>query len=170
MPNWCDNSIDITGPFDKISGLWNKIQEKKKTDENYGLLEAMVPIGEWDYGSAVNAWGTKWEVSTDDLELIDNEDGTAQISGFFQSAWGPPITAYETFVEENEDCDIDATYFEPGMDFAGIFRDGEDIWYDGISEEIKEPRENWTDWFIELDEQYGFADWYEDEEYEEEME
>ena len=53
MPNWCSNDIVISGPEDKIKDLWEAAQFKE------GLLEAIAPIGEWDYDTAVAEWGTK---------------------------------------------------------------------------------------------------------------
>ena len=120
MPNWVNNSINIDGPKDIIEDLWNKSQEDK-------LLEAMVPIGEWDYGKCVDAWGTKWDVSTDGLEFTDNGDGTATIDGWFESAWAPPTGAMDTFMKENEGVSIVLRYEEPGMDYCGIWDNGDDV-------------------------------------------
>ena len=39
MPNWCNNSIDINGPTDKIKDLFEKAGQ-----EDSGLLQAMVPM------------------------------------------------------------------------------------------------------------------------------
>jgi hypothetical protein len=39
MPNWCNNTITITGPKDKITAIWDKANE-----EDGGLLSAMVPM------------------------------------------------------------------------------------------------------------------------------
>ena len=120
MPNYCSNGMTITGPIDTIKAVW----ERANTN-NSGLLEAMVPIGEWQYGTAVATWGTKWDINIDGLEYEDNGDGTSTIQGWADSAWAPPTTAYDTFLENNEDCSIYATYIEEGMDFAGIYEDGD---------------------------------------------
>ena len=42
---------------------------------------------------------------TEGLEFTDNKDGTAEITGWFDSAWAPPIGAYEKFCE-----DMDGVY------------------------------------------------------------
>ena len=120
MPNWCNNNISMTGPKDILEALW-----KKATENDNRLLEAMVPIGEWDYGNAVDTWGTKWDVSTDGLAFSDYGDGTAEISGFFDSAWAPPIEAMETFITQNEGVSITLFFEEPGMDFCGVWDNGE---------------------------------------------
>ena len=71
------------------------------------------------------------------LDLHDNGDGTSTISGWFDSAWAPPIDAYNSFLELNEDCSISALYEEGGMDFAGSYENGEDEFLDGISDHAR---------------------------------
>jgi hypothetical protein len=156
MPNWCNNTLSITGPKDKIADLWT---EAKKS----GLLNAMKPMPEaleettspapkpgqsnykgpqpkvdgfdnW-YDWRVANWGTKWEVDTEGLEL--SEDGT-EITGWFDSAWAPPIEAYNTFCENNEDCTLESFYEEGGMDFAGHYDNGDDDYIEGISDYARE--------------------------------
>jgi hypothetical protein len=165
MPNWCNNNITISGPADKIRQLWDTAQT---ADEGkFGLLEAMAPIGDWEYGTAVDTWGTKWDVNDEGLEIIEHGNGTAEITGWFDSAWAPPIGAYEKFIEANEDCEISASYYEMGMDFAG-FWNGEEEHLDDLHEEYKQPVDERSDLFNRLDEEWGLSEqfeiWDEDEE------
>jgi len=166
MPNWCNNNITISGPTETIKQLWEDAQTAGP-DGGFGLLEAMAPIGEWDYGNAVETWGTKWDISDEGLEFTDNGDGTASIQGWFDSAWAPPIGAYEKFCDDMDNCEISASYFEPGMDFAGF-------WH-GMEEHLDDLHEVWendpdNELFRRLDEEYNlseqFAEW--DEEFSEE--
>jgi hypothetical protein len=166
MPNWCNNNITISGPTETIKQLWEDAQTAGP-DGGFGLLEAMAPIGEWDYGTAVETWGTKWDISDEGLEFTDNGDGTASIQGWFDSAWAPPIGAYEKFCDDMDNCEISASYFEPGMDFAGF-------WH-GMEEHLDDLHEVWendpdNELFRRLDEEYNlseqFAEW--DEEFSEE--
>jgi len=169
MPNWCSNSITISGPTETIQQLW----EDAKTANNgeFGLLEAMAPIGEWDYGTAVETWGTKWDISDEGLEFVDNGDGTAEITGYFDSAWAPPIEAYNRFLDDMSNCSIDASYHEPGMDFAGFYVDGDDDYLENLHEEFKLPEDERSDLYNRLDEEYNLSEnydmWEEDEEMEE---
>jgi hypothetical protein len=141
MPNWCNNSITISGSTETIETLW---EEASKDDS--GLLQAMVPMPKdldgttspsdlpnW-YDWRVTNWGTKWDVDLEGLEFTNNHDGTSSITGWFDSAWAPPIEAYNTFLDDMDGCSIHATYEEGGMDFAGIYEDGEDQGMDDISE------------------------------------
>jgi len=172
MPNWCNNNITISGPTDKIKKLWEDAQTANRytvmEDDvevekvGFGLLEAMVPIGDWDYGTAVETWGTKWDINDEGLELIEVSEDIAEITGWFDSAWSPPIGAYERFIEKNEDCEISASYYEMGMDFAG-FWDGEDEYLENLHEEYEQPEDERSDLFNRLDEEWGlseqFAEW-----------
>jgi len=164
MPNWCSNSITIFGPTETIKQLWEDAQTAGP-DGKFGLLEAMAPIGEWDYGNAVDTWGTKWDISDEGLEFTDNGDGTAMIDGWFDSAWAPPIGAYEKFCDDMDNCEISASYYECGMDFAGF--------WNGMEEHLDDLHEVWkndpdNELFRRLDEEYNLVEQF--EEYEEEFE
>jgi len=180
MPNWCNNTISISGPTDTIKQLW---EDANQEGEAGGLLNAMVPMPEalrdtvkgtgeelqevwvdgcnnW-YDWCVKNWGTKWDVSTEGLEFTDNGDGTAEISGWFDSAWAPPVDAYNYFIENNEDCSISAMWHEPGMDFGGEYEDGEIDECDDLHEEYKLPEDEQSPLFQRLDEWFGISGSYE---------
>ena len=171
MPNWCNNSITITGPKDKITSLYNEAIRDTK-GEDVGLLNAMMPMPQelegttspsedgvdW-YSWRVNNWGTKWEVSSEGLEL--SEDGT-EITGWFDSAWAPPIGAFEHYCEQNTDVELVCYYEEPGMDFAGKWDNGNDAYcddiYDKIVYYIKNGEMPDDDLFKELDEYFDLVE------------
>ena len=181
MPNWCNNNISISGPTDTIKQLW---EDANQEGEAGGLLNAMVPMPEalrdtvkgsgeelqevwvdgcnnW-YDWCVKNWSTKWDVSTEGLEFTDNGDGTAVIEGWFDSAWSPPIGAYEKFCDDMDNCDLEASYHEPGMDFAGFWsKDGGDEFLDGCHEEYKLPENERSDLYNRLDEEYNLSENYE---------
>ena len=168
MPNWCNNSITISGPTETIKELWDDA-----TAEEGGLLDAMAPMPaslndtvadgsegmNW-YNWRVSNWGTKWDVSTEGLEFIDNGDGTACITGWFESAWAPPIGAYEQFLDDMDNCSLDASYHEPGMDFAGFYVDGDDECLDNLHEEYELPEDERSDLYNRLDEEYNLSENY----------
>jgi hypothetical protein len=153
MPNWCNNSITISGPTDTIKQVWDDAH----VDGDFGLLNAMVPMPKelegttspapkegtpqplvdgfdnW-YDWRVQNWGTKWDISDEGLEYVDNKDGTSHITGWFDSAWGPPIEAYNTFLDDMDNCSIESSYEEGGMDFAGIYNNGDDQYMEDLSE------------------------------------
>jgi hypothetical protein len=164
MPNWCSNNFSITGNVESIKDLWEAAQTAGP-DGDFGLLNAIAPIGDWDYGTAVETWGTKWDVSDEGLEFIDHGDGTASITGWFESAWAPPIGAYEQLAADFDSCIIEASYFEPGMDFAGFWssESGEEH-LDNLHDVWENDPENQL--FKQLDEEYDlssqFAEWAEE--------
>ncbi len=158
MPNWCNNSINISGSTETIKAIWDEANK-----EDSGLLNAMKPMPKelegttsptpqegqagykgpqpkvdghdnW-YSWRNENWGTKWDIDPGEgLEFTDNGDGTAQISGWFESAWAPPIQAYDTFLDDMDGCSLTADYHEPGMDFAGIYDNGDDQYMEGLGE------------------------------------
>jgi hypothetical protein len=162
MPNWCSNNFRIVGSTESLKPLWEQIDREEK------FLEVIKPIGEWDYGNAVEAWGTKWDVNTDGMEFTDNGDGTAEISGWFDSAWSPPVEAFQTLSEDLDSCYLELSYFEPGMCFVGYWdSEGADDHYtiDPEAEDMGIPaylEEEWcvSDWFRtdEDDEEVVFED------------
>jgi hypothetical protein len=178
MPNWCNNNITISGPTETIKQLWDDAQNSHRWTEivdgkevekiGFGLLEAMAPIGEWDYETAVESWGTKWDISDEGLEIIEHGDGTAEITGWFESAWAPPIEAYNRFLDDMDNCSLEASYHEPGMDFAGFYVNGDDEYLDNLHEEFKLPEDERSDLYNRLDEEYNLSEnydmWEEDEE------
>ena len=142
MPNWCSNSITISGSTDTIKQLWDDAH----VGDDFYLLNAMVPMPteldattspsdspNW-YDWRVTNWGTKWDISDEGLEYVDNGDGTSVIQGWFDSAWAPPVDAYNTFLDDMDNCSISATYEEGGMDFAGIYEDGDDQYMEGLAD------------------------------------
>jgi len=157
MPNWCNNNITITGPnkiIDKIDkivaeegsegGLLqyfhpmpkelmdttspapNKTAKEKKVIKARKLKFGADSWYDW----CVNNWSTKWDVnefySIKKIELGEDE---SEISFGFDSAWAPPLGAYEKFIEDNSNVTIRASYFEGGCDFMGIWDNGiDDCW------------------------------------------
>jgi len=150
MPNWCNNNIKITGPnkiIDKIekivkdesgkSGqLLNHFHPMPKglrdTTADGSKNKAMIKKyghSDW-YSWAVDNWSTKWDVNEfHGVERTELGIDESEISFGFDSAWAPPINAYDKFIEDNSNVTIRATYFEGGCDFMGIWDNGiDDCW------------------------------------------
>ena len=102
------------------------------------------------YDFCVNEWGTKWDVGGGDGYINDIEGGLILT---FDSAWSPPLNAYERLLEQG--FTIRAMYYEPGMAFAGVWTDGCDDYYEygGMSsDEIEQQLP------VELDEAFGISE------------
>ena len=162
MPNWCSNSVvlkhkdpefvararqafnqdELLNEFipvpkdlkETISGYMGNDEEQKQLEiqqayniKNYGYAN-------W-YDYCVNEWGTKWDVGANGQPAQDI-DGGLMLN--FESAWAPPIAAYEKLVSMG--FEVEANYYESGMGFVGEWIDGEDIYYqiEGNSEWVRE--------------------------------
>lgn len=64
-------------------------------------------------------WGTKWDVGGNNCTCYD-VDNTLHLE--FDSAWAPPTSAYPALEELG--FRVRAFFFEPGMDFAGLYEEG----------------------------------------------
>ena len=153
MPNWCNNTLELQHddpemitrakkayaegrlldefvpvPADlhivagsvgaKGSPEQNELESKEKANlEKHGY-------NDW-YSFCVNEWGTKWEIGADGNPAQDIPGG---LMLGFESAWSPPIAAYEKLTEQG--FRIRAMYYEPGMAFAGVWEEGQDDYYD----------------------------------------
>ena len=124
MPNWCYNNVDITAATDEQKDLLDRVSRAEAAD---GFFAMFRPIGEWDYNVALEKWGTKWDVEPMDVDF----DGTT-MSTSFDSAWSPPVALYEYLVEQG--FEVSANYYEPGMDYAGEWTDGDDFYLENVSE------------------------------------
>ncbi len=156
MPNWCSNTLLITGDTSTLVQLKSIIEQ----DSEEGLLEAIAPIGEYDRETAISKWGTKWDVSSEGLEYTDNGDGTSIIEGYFDSAWGPPVEAFTTLAQHWDSCYIELRYFEPGMGFIGMYdsEGGDDYWED--VDELLDTTAEEDPVLHGLIEDFGAVDWY----------
>ena len=80
------------------------------------------------YDYCVSEWGTKWDIGRDSaptLLMKDIKNKTVTFS--FDSAWSPPIGAYEKLCDMG--FSIKAYYFEGGMGFCGMWENGSDDYY-----------------------------------------
>ena len=181
MPNWCNNTITLTGPKEKITAIYEKAKEDNALLQQLypmptqlegttspapkeGKVQPLVDGHDNWYDWRVDNWSTKWDVDMDGLELSD--DGTT-ITGWFDSAWAPPIGAYEHFLTENEDCSISSLYYEGGMDFAGKWEDFADMTVtpgDFTADEMEDPN---SGLIYDINEQFNMSEFV--REYEEEQ-
>ena len=152
MPNWCNNHIEIIGPKHKVDALIEGAKKGEFLNTLYPMPKELVdtensndtekmskqPVvdghNNW-YDWRVDKWSTKWDVDVYDgsiqeqEELFGKDDGDKKVAFGFDSAWSPPIGACETYLQNNNDMSIRLTYYEPGMDFMGIWEDFDDRCY-----------------------------------------
>tara|TARA_B100000683_G_C12413216_1_gene524684 strand:- start:295 stop:960 length:666 start_codon:yes stop_codon:yes gene_type:complete len=132
MPNWCFNNLSVNATNNnKTLEFLNKLYE----EANKGKLnEFIIPFSdmgleEWDYGSCIEYWGTKWDIDliASDISI---EENNINVEISFNTAWGPNIPVMEKLYEKlsklDSNCSVRSSYDEPGMNFYGIFEDGND--------------------------------------------
>jgi len=176
MPNWCNNSVEIyhedpamiervrkafndgallnefipiPDSLKIVAGCVGDPDEQKKLEEDTERNRQVHGYGNW-YDFCVNEWGTKWDIGADGNPAQDFPGG---LTLGFESAWSPPVAAYEKLTEQG--FRIRAMYFEPGMAFAGVWDNGVDDYYEyggldskGIAETLP----------VELDEAFGISE------------
>jgi len=151
MPNWCNNTLVIKHQDPAMITRAMKafvegkfLNEFVPIPESLHIVSGSVPVAEeaaheaskaanieahgykdW-YDFSVGEWGTKWDVGDSDgiNEVTENS-----LTVYFDSAWAPPLTAYEKMAEMG--FEIDAMYYEPGMAYCGRWsNEGGDDYYE----------------------------------------
>ena len=164
MPNWCNNTLVIKhqdpamitramkafvegkflNEFVPIPESLHIVSGRCGADDNPEqiALEAAQKSNIEQYGYkdwydfSVNEWGTKWDVGDSDgiNEVTENS-----LTVYFDSAWAPPLAAYDKIAELG--FEIEALYDEPGMAFCGRWTNasGDEYFeYGGMSSDTAE--------------------------------
>jgi hypothetical protein len=140
MPNWCDNTIQISGNADSIKKLKEFVGRPLLLDGEeikeplYSLANIMPStpdappiLGEASksqgfedsYHNNLNTWGTKWDVCGN-VYMSNYKEGDESIGYSFDSAWSPPTPTTERLSETFPELTIEHKYYETGCDFWGI--------------------------------------------------
>lgn len=103
MPNWCMNNVVLR--HDDLDVVKETIAKLEAMEENK-LFHTLDP--EWEFREAIDVdWG--------------NDSDQTEIHLNFSSAWSAPEDLYNTLEESG--WTVWATYYEPGMEIAGITSD-----------------------------------------------
>ena len=132
MPNWCYNHLTIYAKNnEKTLEFLNKLYEaaEKETLNEFVIPFSDMGLKEWDYGSCIEHWGTKWDIGLMSKE-INKSDQNINVEIGYQTAWSPNILVlqklYEKLCELDPDCTVQSQYDEHGMNYYGKFINGED--------------------------------------------
>jgi hypothetical protein len=160
MPNWCNNSLEISHSDPAM------MKRVEKAFKKGGLFQAFVPMplalvntekpcepddnlisqygasNWWDW--RLDNWGCKWDTSEDSFFSL-SDDGLSG-SASFETAWCPPIKFYQKLREMG--FTIFAVYIEDGMGFAGSFDGETENYIDDYNELFSD--KNWRDDLPEL--------------------
>jgi hypothetical protein len=152
MPNWCMNNLTIShddpAKMQEFADAYNSGQ----TCDHYlpvpkEYYEDAGANPRW-YNYCWNTWGTKWDFGKEEYcDPAVIEDGKVVVS--FNTAWSPPIQFYEKLTEL--DYNVRGSYFEPGMEFCGIWSNGVDnyIEYGDMQKEEAIPVALWNEFGME---------------------
>jgi len=175
MPNWCNNTVTLEHDDPAMIARAKAsfadgrfLAEFIPVPDDLQIVAGSVPVSEeadhkakeeanrekhgyinW-YDYCVNEWGTKWDVGGGDGSINDFEGG---IIISFESAWSPPIGAYEKLLDMG--FRVLAMYYEPGMAFAGVWDNGVDDYYEYGGMDSKQIAEELPS---ALDEAFGISE------------
>jgi hypothetical protein len=149
MPNWCNNTLKVTGNPEQLKEFVSKTVSTPETgteefkmnnlyptppelleekafanSENSEALVKKYGASDW-YDWRVNNWGTKWDIG--ECYILENTDELFQVS--FDSAWSPPCPFLKYASEQYPELNFSMVFDEPGNDFCGIYnisRGGQD--------------------------------------------
>jgi hypothetical protein len=145
MPNWCHNTLDVTGLEKKLAEFVEhaKLKDGDRVvqpltfaadvpEPEFGDSEGMFP--DW-YSWRVANWGTKWDASFNSSSMIafGHEDmdleksieaqgaqGTSMATVYkFDTAWSPPAAWLAKTAEKWPELTFVLRYGEVGGGFAG---------------------------------------------------
>jgi hypothetical protein len=143
MPNWCNNNLTLQhedpamikraaealerGEFlaefipvpeqlQIVAGSVGDGEEQRKLEAQTKRNVEELGYGNW-YDYCVGEWGTKWDVGADGTTDV-HPDGK-MLHTYFDSAWAPPVRAYEKLTELG--FTVGAMYYEPGMAYCGTW-------------------------------------------------
>lgn len=158
MPNWCMNNLTISHDDPAKLQEFVDAYNSGETCEHYiphppEIMKSMEDPknNDW-YNWRCNNWGTKWDFGLEEnYEPIKIQDGSVMIS--FDTAWSPPIPLYDKLYELR--YNIHASYWEPGMAYCGLYRDGIDNYF-GYESHDEIPVGLWNE--------FEMAEFFEDEE------
>lgn len=151
MPNWCGNTLQVTGADDDLKKFAEATEyvadnDPENSPEERGPLSfaRLVPLptaedGTLKYGSASDIWGTKWDVS--DASLA-KQAGVYTYD--FQTAWAPPDAWLHKVAPMFPDLHFRLFFEESGENFSGVLEYDKGMlsravdyngWLEGVLEE-----------------------------------
>jgi hypothetical protein len=114
---------EFLNEFIPVPGELKNTTAPNREDSSQSLREKY-GYSDW-YDFCCGEWGTKWDVG-DDQGVSDYDDNS--LTAYFDSAWSPPIAAYEKLEELG--FKVYAKYYEGGCAFVGIYDEYGDDYYD----------------------------------------
>ena len=140
MPNWCSNSIVITGPPEALAAFIDSLQlpnsEGKEAVFSFAQLcrcpaeEQTNP--EWNSDN----WGTKWDALDPQIDIKSNNEIWLDI----MTAWSPPDCWARTAAQRTG-VHIEIKYREPGAELQGTILARPEFFSD-VAEDFEQSEES----------------------------
>lgn len=166
MPNWCHNTLIVRGPNKELRKFKESASAEVEGEEECLSLQALYPMPEdkerqleegkgcylyslphreiqktreeelrdaWYYWR-IHHWGTKWDIGS----YLFEAEGLLNFT--FDSAWSPPIKAFDKVAADYPELEFELRYYEMGSCFAGLCE-----WQKGLmtKDEQGEPEDFW---------------------------
>jgi hypothetical protein len=158
MPNWCDNTLRVTGDAEALKRF---VVEITNEDESISILKNLVPFpteleGEdildregnvfgqaftdEGYSWCLRNWGTKWGDCETEITVNDPDHLVIR----FQSAWGPALAGIERISRLFPTLTFQTDWVEEGWGFIGaaFFQNGIGTVYDLPESDVPQPEED----------------------------
>lgn len=120
MPNWCSNTLTISGSEQDLTRLRGELESSESVFDFEMILPTPRQLfeGQGWYNWRVSNWGTKWEADCPSLDLATSE----QLVYHFATAWSPPAPLIEMLSLNFPGLCLLLEYNEPGNAFMGRLR------------------------------------------------
>jgi hypothetical protein len=145
MPNWCENTLRVTGHITEIEKFkisvqsddrwldFEKVISNQKSKENLKNIWDNMPQKEkniyinfevfWfnkeGYDWNNTNWGTKWNPDTPEPEQV-GDDSIVSLYYAFATAWSPSLKVTRELIKQYPKLYFNHTFEEWGMCFAGV--------------------------------------------------
>jgi hypothetical protein len=118
MPNWCSNYLQIKGDPQQVADLLDGFANADSDSDSVDFLAKHAPLssGDWDYSTAIDEWGTKWDLSNFHAGYTSGDTGALVR---FESAWAPPVEGIRRVSEKFPLLVFGMSWMENGMCFYG---------------------------------------------------
>jgi hypothetical protein len=142
MPNWCYQTLEITGEPKQLNKLLKKIEVTKseatdnepETPFSFNNVIPMPPqyhLSQAWYEWRVTNWGTKWQPQINVANVDEWESGSIYFD--FDTAWSPPYPIIEALSKEFKKLEFHWRYWEESYEYWGVhnLKKGKEVKYEG---------------------------------------
>ena len=88
MPNWYSGTVIIRGDITPFRD-WYKDSENE-LDNSFAQTLAPLSSGEWNFATACDEWGAKWDLSNVNM-LSGHDESDGEFSFSFDTPWNSPL-------------------------------------------------------------------------------